>query len=70
MITRELLQKEIQQLTAQRDNALAVAQQAVGAIALAEHLLKQLSETDALTLPELATALGAKSAEIVEHPNG
>jgi len=69
MITRELLTKEIQQLMAQRDHAAELHQQAIGAIALAEHLLALLPQ-EAMTLPEFAKAVGAVSAEIVEKPNG
>lgn len=69
MITRELLTKEIQQLMAQRDHAAALHQQAIGAIALAEHLLALLPQ-ETMTLPEFAKAVGAVSAEIVEKPNG
>jgi len=72
MITREFLTKEIQQLMAQRDHAAALHQQAIGAIALAEHLLALLppDEPKAMTLPEFAKAVGAVSAEIVEKPDG
>ena len=45
-MTPEYLRKELQSLTAQRDNAAAVQQQAIGAIALAESLLEKLEQTD------------------------
>ena len=73
-ITVELLKKKIEELTAQRDNALAVHQQATGAIILAEHLLDILQQEpakDSMTLQEFAEAVGGISAEIVENvPNG
>lgn len=50
----------------QRDNAYAVNQQAVGALALIDHLIQTAKESkDSLTLDELAEALGAESAELV-----
>ena len=69
-ITVELLQEKIRELTAQRDNALAVHQQATGAIILAEHLLGVLQQDapkDHLTLQEFAEAMGGVSADIVEN---
>lgn len=65
-ITSDALKNEIESLRAQYANAQATAQQALGAIALAEALLKQLEEKDALTLGEFADALGVESAEIVK----
>ena len=45
-MTPEYLRKELQSLAAQRDNAAAVQQQAIGAIALAESLLTKLEQAD------------------------
>ena len=42
MVTIEELKEEIKNLKAQRENALAVAQQATGAIMLAELLISKL----------------------------
>ena len=70
-ITAELLKEKIRELTVQRDNALAVHQQATGAIILAEHLLETLQREpakDHMTLQEFAEAVGGVSAEIVENP--
>ena len=73
-ITAELLREEIKELSAQRDNALAVHQQATGALILAEHLLELFHKepaTDQMTLQEFAETMGGVSAEIVEnHSNG
>ena len=73
-ITAELLREKIKELSAQRDNALAVHQQATGALILAEHLLELFHKepaTDQMTLQEFAEAVGGVSAEIVEnHSNG
>ena len=73
-ITAELLKEKIKELSAQRDNALALHQQATGALILAEHLLELFhkeSAKDQMTLQEFAEAMGGVSAEIVEnHPNG
>lgn len=69
-LTVELLKEKIRELSAQRDNALAVHQQATGAIILAEHLLDILQKDapkDHLTLQEFAEAMGGVSAEIVEN---
>lgn len=63
-ITAELLREEIKGLRSQHANALAVAQQALGAISLAESLIARLD--DGMTLDQLRDGLGAKSAEIVE----
>jgi hypothetical protein len=73
-ITAELLREKIKELSAQRDNALAVHQQATGALILAEHLLELFHKepaTDQMTLQEFAETMGGVSAEIVEnHSNG
>ena len=61
-ITADILREEIKGLKAQHANALAVAQQALGAISLAESLLARVS--DGMTLEELREGLGAQSAEI------
>jgi hypothetical protein len=73
-ITAELLKEKIKELSAQRDNALAVHQQATGALILAEHLLEIFHKEppeDQMTLQEFAGTMGGVSAEIVEnHSNG
>lgn len=66
-LTPEYLNNELKNLQAQHANALAVAQQALGAMALIESLLKAMEPKDAMTLDELRGSLGAKSAEIVEN---
>lgn len=62
----ELLKKKREDIIRQRDNAFAVHQQAVGALTLIDHLIELEEKEDGLTLDELASALGADSAEIVE----
>ena len=69
-ITAELLKEKIKELSAQRDNALAVHQQATGALILAEHLLELLQKEppkDGMSLQEFAKSMGGVSAEIVEN---
>lgn len=69
-ITVELLKNKIEELSVQRDNALALHQQATGALILAEHLLELLQKEpakDQMTLQEFAEAMGGVSAEIVEN---
>lgn len=68
-ITPEHLRNELKSLQAQHANALVVAQQAIGAMALIESLLA-LMEPKAMTLEELRDGLGAKSAEIVTLERG
>ena len=57
----EELKQEIDNLKAQQKNALEVYQQATGALALAEHLLKRL-EADSMTVQEFAEAIGGAGA--------
>lgn len=65
MISKEALIAKRDDIVKQRDNAFAVHQQAVGALALLDHLIQLAGEKkDSLTLDELANALGADSAEI------
>lgn len=65
MIDKATLVSKRDDIIKQRDNAFAVHQQAVGALALLEHLIQLADEDkDSLTLDELASALGADSAEI------
>ena len=66
----EDLKKQREGIVQQKDNAFAVYQQAVGALALLDHFISQLEQPakDALSLHELASALGADSAELVEAP--
>lgn len=66
----EDLKKQREGIVQQKDNAFAVYQQAVGALALLDHFISQMEqpEKDALSLNELASALGADSAELVEAP--
>lgn len=66
MITKAILAEKKELLIKQRDNALAVYQQAVGALALIENLEPHAEDqNDAMTLEELARSVGADSAEIV-----
>lgn len=66
MIDKATLVSKRDDIIKQRDNAFAVHQQAVGALSLLEHLIQLADESkDSLTLDELASALGADSAEIV-----
>lgn len=58
---------EIKNLRAQQADALAVAQQAIGAISLCESLLEKLNQKDHLTLSELKDITGASSVSIEEH---
>lgn len=53
-----LLDEKIQSLTEQRDRHLAVYNQAVGAIALCQHLKTALKEKDHLTAEEFGRAMG------------
>ena len=65
MIDKETLVAKRENAIKQRDNAFAVNQQAIGAIAILDHLIQLADENkDSLTLDELAEALGADSAEI------
>lgn len=68
MISKDLLAEKKELLIKQRDNALAVYQQAIGALALIENL-EPFAEgkRDALTLNEFAQSIGADSAEIVPN---
>lgn len=66
MIDAKYLLSKRDDIIRQRDNAFAVHQQAIGALALLDHLIQSAEETkDSLTLDELADALGADSAEIM-----
>ena len=71
MIDADELKKQREHLVQQRDNAFAVYNQSVGALMLLDHLLSQMEQPkkDALSLDELASALGADSAELVEASN-
>lgn len=60
-----MLKQKREDIIRQRDNAFAVHQQAIGALTLIDHLI-ELEEKEGLSLDELASALGADSAEIVE----
>lgn len=60
-----MLKQKRESIVQQKDNAFAVHQQAIGALTLIDHLI-ELEQKDSLTLDELASALGADSAEIVE----
>lgn len=64
MLDKKTLAAKREDIIRQRDNAFAVHQQAVGALTLIDHLIQLASETDGLTLDELAESLGAESAEI------
>ena len=66
----EEMKKQRDSIIQQRDNAFAVYNQSVGALMLLDHLISQTEQPakDALSLNELASALGADSAELVEAP--
>lgn len=65
MLDRATLIAKREDIVKQRDNAFAVNQQAIGALALIDHLIQLADDSkDSLTLDELAQALGADSAEI------
>lgn len=64
MITKQSLLAKKEDIIRQRDNAFAVHQQAIGALALIDHLIESASDEDGLSLDELAKSLGADSAEI------
>jgi len=68
MIGIEELRKQRENILQQRDNAFAVYNQSVGALMLLDHLISQSEQPakDALSLDELASAIGADSAELVE----
>lgn len=64
MITKQSLLAKKEDIVRQRDNAFAVHQQAIGALALIDHLIELANDEDGLSLDELAKSLGADSAEI------
>lgn len=65
MITADLLAAKREDMIKQRDNALAVYQQAQGAIQLLDHFISiSGDERESMTLGELAKAVGAESADI------
>lgn len=72
MVTREALIAKREDIIRQRDNAFAVNQQAIGALALIDYLIQLIDKSnDSLTLDDLANALGADSAEIMpQQDNG
>jgi hypothetical protein len=68
MISPDLLAAKKELLIKQRDNALAIYQQAVGALALIENLEPYAGDQkQAMTLEEFAQSVGAESAEIVSN---
>jgi hypothetical protein len=67
MVKKETLLQQRESIIRQRDNALTVYQQAVGALALVEHLIS-VADRDGMPLEDFAKAVGADSAEIVEVP--
>lgn len=66
----EDMKKQRDNLIQQRDNAFAVYNQSMGALMLLDHMISQMEQPqkDALSLDELASAVGADSAELVEVP--
>ena len=64
MLSKQALTAKRDDIIRQRDNAFAVHQQAVGALALLDHLIELSGDQGDLTLEELAKSLGAESAEI------
>lgn len=59
-MNREFLEKEKENLETQRLNAIASAQQAVGAIAFCEFLISTFQ--DAIPIDDLAEAIGGPGA--------
>lgn len=55
MISKEYLEQERKSLEAQRDNAFAVMQQAIGAISLIDSLEKKIEPS--MTISELTEAI-------------
>lgn len=56
------LEKERASLTAQRDNAYMVYQQAIGALALLDAIVKsQKAKKDSITIEQFKDMIGAKS---------
>ena len=67
MVTKEVLLQQRENIIQQRDNAFAVHQQAVGALALVEHLITVADQQEeGMPLEEFAKAMGADGAEIVK----
>jgi hypothetical protein len=60
--------KERDNMIAQRDNAFAVYQQTIGAIALLDHLIseEESPKKDSLTVDEFKEIIGAKEVELPE----
>ena len=71
MITKELLEGQIKQLTAQKENALAIFNQADGALQLAKFLLEQVGEEPSLTEDEFAKMIAGSGARVESiEPSG
>lgn len=67
MMRLNMLKQKREDIIRQRDNAFAVYQQAIGALTLIDHLIElEPIEQQEMSLGDLASALGADSAEIVE----
>lgn len=67
MIDRKALLGRREHIISQRDNALAVYHQAVGALALIDNLLETVDHAEhGMPLEKFAEAIGANSAEIVD----
>lgn len=64
MITVDFLKQELASVQQQQVNAMAVVQQAQGAISLLESLIQKATEQE-MTLDEFKDSLGAVSAEVV-----
>lgn len=67
MTRLDMLKQKREDIVRQRDNAFAVHQQAIGALTLIDHLIDlEQKEPQEMSLGDLASSLGADSAEIVE----
>lgn len=60
MITKEMLDEKIALLGQQKEQHFGAYQQAIGAIALLEHLKTQIDFKDHLTTDQLGDMLGGK----------
>lgn len=67
MTRLNVLKQKREDIIRQKDNAFAVYQQAIGALMLIDHLIElESAEHQEMSLGDLASALGADSAEIIE----
>jgi hypothetical protein len=67
MISKPFLIEKRASIVSQRDNALAVYHQAVGALALVDHLIEMADQIEnGMSLETFAEAINADGAEIVD----